>query len=229
MLTLTAAGLVDVDAGKIVRPGVLRIEDDRIVGVGGDAEGKRLLASFPRGVEKNDVVRARGYRTPVKTRILAGGVHAARQQVVRIDRETGWPLDESVSIALAKKIAPALETCDAVILSDYGSGLVTPALGDTIRRQLARKKNVVEKKMFGGVGLLNGKMLVGVWKHWMIVRLGPEASGDALREPHVKEFDITGRAMTGWVMVEPAGLEDDDQLAEWIQRAFQFVRKLTAK
>jgi bifunctional ADP-heptose synthase (sugar kinase/adenylyltransferase) len=32
------------------------------------------------------------YATPVKTRILAGGVHAARQQVVRIDRETGWPL-----------------------------------------------------------------------------------------------------------------------------------------
>jgi imidazolonepropionase-like amidohydrolase len=40
VLTLNAAGLVDIDAGKIVRPGVLRIEDDRIVGVGGDAEGE---------------------------------------------------------------------------------------------------------------------------------------------------------------------------------------------
>ena len=46
--------------------------------VGTDAEGRRLLASFARGVEKTHVVRAREYRTPVKTRILAGGVHAAR-------------------------------------------------------------------------------------------------------------------------------------------------------
>ena len=107
--------------------------------VGTDAEGRRLLASFHRGVDKTHVVRAREYRTPVKTRILAGGVHAARQQVVRIDRETGWPLDETVSAALAKKIEPALEACDAVLLSDYGSGLVTPALADAIRAIVARR------------------------------------------------------------------------------------------
>ena len=107
--------------------------------VGTDAEGRRLLASFHRDVDKAHVVRAREYRTPVKTRILAGGVHAARQQVVRIDRETGWPLDESVSRALAKTIAPALDGCDAVLLSDYGSGLVTPALADAIRRVVARR------------------------------------------------------------------------------------------
>src|SRR5712671_3174723 len=99
----------------------------RLVGlVGADHEGRRLLASFHRGVDRAHIVRAQEYRTPVKTRILAGGSHAARQQVVRIDRDTGWPLDESVSRALAKKIEPALEGCDAVLLSDYGSGLVTP-------------------------------------------------------------------------------------------------------
>src|SRR5919109_1757163 len=82
----------------------------RLVGlVGGDSEGQRLLRSFHRGVDRRHIVRARTYRTPVKTRILAGGVHAARQQVVRIDREAGWPLDDQVSRALAKKIAPALE------------------------------------------------------------------------------------------------------------------------
>jgi rfaE bifunctional protein kinase chain/domain len=105
--------------------------------VGADPEGRRLLASFNRGVDKAHVVRAKTYRTPVKTRILAGGIHAARQQVVRIDRGTGWPLDEAVSAALAKKIPPALEQCDAVILSDYGSGLVTPALAAVIRRVVA--------------------------------------------------------------------------------------------
>ncbi len=107
--------------------------------VGADPEGRRLIASFHHGVDKAQVVRARQYRTPVKTRILAGGVHAARQQVVRIDRDTGWPLDESVSAALAKKIEPALDGCDAVILSDYGSGLVTPTLAAVIRRALARR------------------------------------------------------------------------------------------
>ena len=113
----------------------------RLAGLAGtDAEGRRLLTSFHRGVDKAHVVCARGYRTPVKTRILAGGVHAARQQVVRIDRETGWPLDESVSRALAKKIGPALEACDAVILSDYGSGLVTPALAEAIRQAARRAR-----------------------------------------------------------------------------------------
>src|SRR5580765_1660350 len=113
----------------------------RLAGVvGADPEGRRLLASFHRGVDKAYVIRARQYRTPVKTRILAGGVHAARQQVVRIDRDTGWPLDETVSRALAKKIEPALDNCDAVLLSDYGSGLITPALADLVRRALARRK-----------------------------------------------------------------------------------------
>jgi D-glycero-beta-D-manno-heptose-7-phosphate kinase len=108
--------------------------------VGSDAEGRRMLASFHRGVDKAHVIRARQYRTPVKTRILAGGVHAARQQVVRIDRDTGWPLDETVSRALAKKIEPALDNCDAVLLSDYGSGLITPALADVVRRAVGRRK-----------------------------------------------------------------------------------------
>src|SRR5438045_1287460 len=112
----------------------------RIAGlVGADAEGRRLVASFHRGVDRGFVVRARQYRTPVKTRILAGGAHSAKQQVVRIDREAGWPLDERVSRVLAGRIAPMLEACDAVILSDYGSGLVTPALADAVRRGVERR------------------------------------------------------------------------------------------
>jgi rfaE bifunctional protein kinase chain/domain len=111
-----------------------------LVGLAGaDPEGRRLLASLHPGVDRRHVVRTPGYRTPVKTRILAGGVHAARQQVVRIDRATDWPLDEAISRTLARKIGPALDACDAVLLSDYGSGLVTPALADTIRRAVVRR------------------------------------------------------------------------------------------
>jgi TfoX/Sxy family transcriptional regulator of competence genes len=104
------------------------------------------------------------------------------------------------------------------------------ALAERIRQALSRRKNIEEKKMFGGVGfLLNGNMLVGVWKDSLIVRLGPDDGDEALREPHVREFDITGRPMKGWVLVEPEGVEGDDQLKGWIQRAMKFVGRLPKK
>jgi len=73
------------------------------------------------------------------------------------------------------------------------------SLAARLRQRLARRKNVEEKKMFGGIGfLLNGNMLVGVWKDSLIVRLGPDEGEAALLEPHVKEFDITGKPMKNW-------------------------------
>jgi TfoX/Sxy family transcriptional regulator of competence genes len=99
------------------------------------------------------------------------------------------------------------------------------SLAAGIRDALARQRGVEVKKMFGGVGfLLNGNMLVGVWKATLIVRLGTDNYEDALLEPHVREFDITGKPMRGWVLVEPEGVEDDDQLKDWIERARKFVQ-----
>ena len=106
---------------------------------GTDPEGRRLLKSFHRGVDTRGVARARQYRTPVKTRILAGGVHSAKQQLVRIDREAGWPLGEAVSRAFVKGLRQAAAECDAVLLSDYGSGLVTPELAASVRAAVARR------------------------------------------------------------------------------------------
>lgn len=84
--------------------------------------------------------------------------------------------------------------------------------------------------MFGGiVFLLNGNMLVGVWKDLLIVRLGPEAGEEALQEPHVKPFDVTGKPMKGWAMVEPDGIDTDEQLKGWIERSWDFVVTLPAK
>jgi TfoX/Sxy family transcriptional regulator of competence genes len=103
-------------------------------------------------------------------------------------------------------------------------------LAERVQQQLARRKNIDGKKMFGGVGfLLNGNMLVGVWKDSLIVRLGPEQGDEALLEPHVKPFDITGRPMKGWVLVQREGVVDDEQLRGWIQRAVKYVGKLPAK
>jgi TfoX/Sxy family transcriptional regulator of competence genes len=104
------------------------------------------------------------------------------------------------------------------------------SLAGRLRHALAREKGVEEKKMFGGLGfLLNGNLLVGVWHDSLIVRVGPEGSDDALAEEHVREFDITGKPMKGWVVVEPDGLESDDRVAEWVERAMKFVSTLARK
>jgi TfoX/Sxy family transcriptional regulator of competence genes len=98
------------------------------------------------------------------------------------------------------------------------------------RHALARRKNVEEKKMFGCICFfLNGNALVGVWKNRLIARVGSDEGEAAMREPHVRAFDITGRPMRNWVAVEPEGVESDDQLKDWIQRAIKFVGKMPAR
>src|SRR5262245_25897622 len=104
------------------------------------------------------------------------------------------------------------------------------ALAERIRQGLAKNKGIEEKKMFGGIGfLLNGNMLVGVGKDLLIVRLGPEGGDEAMREPRVKRFDITGRPMKGWVLVEQEGVKNDEQLNGWFRRAVKFVGHLPGK
>jgi TfoX/Sxy family transcriptional regulator of competence genes len=103
-------------------------------------------------------------------------------------------------------------------------------LAARMRAILARKKDIEERKMFGGAGfLLNGNMLVGVWKDSIIVRLGRDRYDDAPVEPHVREFDITGKPMKAWIVVESVGVKDDDQLNDWIGRATTFVKTLPKK
>ena len=63
----------------------------------------------------------------------------------------------------------------------------------------------------------------------MIVRLGPDDGEVALLEPHVGEFDITGRPMKGWIMVAAEGVTEEGAVKGWVQRAVTFVRKLPAK
>jgi rfaE bifunctional protein kinase chain/domain len=99
-----------------------------VVGVAGrDAAGERMLDALPPRAQTRAVCRSERYVTPVKTRILAGGVHSAKQQVVRIDRAGGTP-DRQMTRQVEAALARAAARADAVIVSDYGSGLITPAL-----------------------------------------------------------------------------------------------------
>ena len=104
------------------------------------------------------------------------------------------------------------------------------SLAARIRDALPLSPAITEKKMFGGIGFfLNGNMLAGILRDSMIVRLGPEQGHDALQEPHVREFNITGKSMKNWIIVDPDGIDSDRQLQNWIDRARAFVRTLPAK
>jgi len=104
------------------------------------------------------------------------------------------------------------------------------ALAGRVRDVLQRRKGVAEKRMFGGVGfLLRGNMLAGVWQDSLIVRVGAASYDEALGQPHAREFDVTGRPMKGWVLVEPEGIDEDRDLLAWVERGWDFVAGLPAK
>ena len=87
-----------------------------------------------------------------------------------------------------------------------------------------------EKKMFGGVGyLIHGNMAVGVHGNDLMVRVGPENHAEAMKHPHTRPFDLTGRPMSGWLVVEAAGIEDPAVLAEWIQLGVTYAQSLPPK
>jgi TfoX/Sxy family transcriptional regulator of competence genes len=87
----------------------------------------------------------------------------------------------------------------------------------------------IRKKMFGGTCyLVNGNMMCGVYKHYLILRLGEEEWKAALLQPHTKPFDITGKPMKGWVMVAQADLTDT-ALEKWLHKAKGFTDGLPPK
>ncbi len=96
--------------------------------VGQDKAGKRLVAALHPSVERSRLVHVSTHDTPLKTRILAGGIHSAKQQVVRIDRGARPAVTPAARAAFEATALLAVRDCDAVLVSDYGQGLVTPAL-----------------------------------------------------------------------------------------------------
>ena len=87
-----------------------------------------------------------------------------------------------------------------------------------------------EKKMFGGVGfLLNGNLACGVNKDNLIVRIDPKKQDALLKKPHTKPFDLTGKPMKGWLLVEADGCKTDKQLNAWIKEGLEFASTLPSK
>ena len=94
---------------------------------------------------------------------------------------------------------------------------------DLKMQSIVKKDHLSRKTMFGGTCYLRGgKMVCGVWKDYMILRLGEAQAITALKQGKARVFDITGKPMKGWVMLKGDGLTPQS-MAKWIGQAKSFV------
>ena len=105
------------------------------------------------------------------------------------------------------------------------------ALADRIRALLATDHDVVEKKMFGGLAfLIGGNMSVSAsGQGGILLRCDPSATEALVQDPHAAPFEMRGRAMDGWLRVEPEGLDSDDDLGRWVEVGVGYARSLPPK
>jgi hypothetical protein len=102
-------------------------------------------------------------------------------------------------------------------------------LAERIREALA-PVNAREVRMFGGLAfMVHEHMCCGVMGDALLARVGPEAYPTSLRRKHVRKMEFTGRPLVGYVLVDPAGVEPDDELARWLDACLSFVRSLPPK
>ena len=104
------------------------------------------------------------------------------------------------------------------------------SLAARVKEILSGRSDIAERKMFGGLAfMLAGNMCCCVTDQGLMVRVGPEGYAEALTLPHAGVMDLTGRPMRGWVLVQPAGLESDPGLNQWVSRGAEFSATLPAK
>ncbi len=104
------------------------------------------------------------------------------------------------------------------------------SIAGRVRSALAGRDDVTEKKMFGGLAfLVSGHMCCGVLGADLVVRIGPASYPAALKEPHVREMDFTGRALKGLVYVGSHGISSEKSLRRWVDRGLEFVASLPRK
>ncbi|MEU5540336.1 TfoX/Sxy family protein [Streptomyces sp. NPDC020362] len=103
-------------------------------------------------------------------------------------------------------------------------------LAERVRERLGTDPDITEKRMFGGIAFLHrGNMAVGVTGDDLMVRVGPEATEEALARPGARIFDMTGRPMRGWVAVAGSAVAEDEVLGEWIDEGHAFAASLPPK
>ncbi|MDA0224904.1 MAG: TfoX/Sxy family protein [Proteobacteria bacterium] len=104
------------------------------------------------------------------------------------------------------------------------------ALAARIRAALASRRDVAEKKMFGGVAfMVRGHMCVGVNDDELMVRVGAEQYEVLVARPHTRPMDFTGRPLKGFLYVAPAGVRTAATLKTWLGHGLRHAEALPAK
>ena len=105
-----------------------------------------------------------------------------------------------------------------------------PGLAERLSAICSDWPGAEETRMFGGFGyLLNGNLCIGIYKDMLVVRVGQDTAQRLMEEEHVRPFDITGKVMKAWAMIEPGGMDDDADLERYVGLAREFVSGLPAK
>ena len=103
-------------------------------------------------------------------------------------------------------------------------------LAERVRRLLARQRPVSERRMFGGLAfMVRGHMCCGIQGERLMARVGPERYDKALKWPHARPMDFTGKPIRGFVYVQPAGLKTAAQLRRWVSASVAYVRSAPPK
>lgn len=110
-----------------------------------------------------------------------------------------------------------------------------PELADRLRRVLPElvpdAVRLTEQRMFGGLGfMLDGHMAVAAASDGgLLLRIDPARAETLTERPHAQRFTMRGRAMNGWLSIDPAGLDDDDTLRDWVAQGVGYVGGLPPK
>jgi hypothetical protein len=104
-------------------------------------------------------------------------------------------------------------------------------LANRIRELIAGEPGVVEQKMFGGLAfLIGGHMSVSAsGRGGLLLRVPPEETEALLAKPHAGPFEMRGRTMNGWLVVDPEGIRTKRQLEPWVKRGVAYARSLPPK
>jgi rfaE bifunctional protein kinase chain/domain len=117
--------------------------------LGPDEMGEALEKQFAEAGIELAAVRASGLQTETKTRILAGGLNTTRQQMLRVDRGNRPPLPPAIAHELAERVREAASRADAVVVSDYGAGVVGNEVREVLRRFAAEGLPVCVDSRYG--------------------------------------------------------------------------------
>jgi TfoX/Sxy family transcriptional regulator of competence genes len=104
-------------------------------------------------------------------------------------------------------------------------------LAGRIRSAIQDPDGVTEKRMFGGLAfLVNGNMAVSAsGQGGLLLRVDPDETDSVVREGGVTRFEMRGRAMDGWVRVDPSATASDQELTRWVQVGVAYAGSLPPK